>query len=422
MRDIVFSENFMWGVSTSSHQIEGNNKNSDWYEWENEKGRIKDNTYSDPGCDSEHNFDRDLRMIKDINMNTYRFSIEWAKIQPNEDTFDEEYIEMYDSFIKNLLENNIKPIVTLFHFSLPKWFSKKGGFQESSNLDYFYKYIEKMIKKFGNKVKYYTIINEPVVYAYQSYVEGIWPPGKRNEDEAMKILKNLLYVYDTSYQIIKKINPDTKVSIAKHTAVYKPYRSSNIFDQIAYKKVMKYFDHSFIDSILEGQIKKPIGKNEKYSFNSDFDFLGINYYTKRYIKYSKNKIIIENRNDMLSDIGWPVYPEGIEEVLKRFKRYKKPIIITENGIADSQDRYRTMYILRTLYEIANSIKEGIDVKGYMHWSLMDNFEWSEGRSMRFGLYKTDYSNMNFYLRNSGKIYATIAQENKIIESNMMFIK
>lgn len=420
--EITFPENFLWGAATASHQIEGSNFNSDWYDWE-KKGKIFDKTSSNPGCSSENNLNRDLEMIKNMGLNSYRFSVEWAKIQPNQDNnYNRIYAEKYLNFIKRLKDLEIEPIVTLFHFSLPIWFSQKGGFEKEENIKFFTDFVQFITSYFGKNVKYYTVINEPVVYAYSSYIEGIWPPGEKDEAKGMKVLKNLLFAYDESYKIIKSVNPESMVSIAKHTAEYFPYNNYSLSDKIAAARVKRYFDHSFIDSVINKKIMAPIGHGEKYDFESGFDFLGINYYTKRYISYKKSKINVLTKEGVKTDIGWHYYPEGIEDVIKRFSKYKLPIIITENGIADQYDRYRARYIIQTLYIISRMIKEGADIRGYMHWSLMDNFEWAEGRSMRFGLYETDYGNLKFMLRNSGKVYSSIVTQNMISENIQKFIK
>jgi len=422
MKDYVFPQGFMWGAATASHQIEGHNFNSDWYAWEL-KGKIKDESSSHPGCNSEQNFSRDIDLVKNLNLNSYRFSIEWAKIQPSEDKFDEDVLNNYLILIKGLVKNNIDPMVTLFHFSLPLWFAQKGGFEKEENIKYFLDFIEKFLQIVGDLVQFYIVINEPMVYVYQSYITGEWPPGEKNMEKSMIVARNLLRAYDKAYNIIKTYNNGAKVSIAKHTAVYIPNRKLSIFDNFTKKKVEKYFDHAFIDSIINNRYEKPFGKNEQADFSSDFDFIGINYYTKRYISYSKgNYIFNDEKNEQKTDIGWYFYPEGIYDVLKRFKRYDRPLIITENGIADKEDRTRNLYIIKTINKIYEAMKDGINVAGYMHWSLMDNFEWVEGQKMCFGLYETHYSNLYFTLRSSGNVYSRIVYDNALNERFLTFIK
>lgn len=419
---VHFPEGFLWGAATASHQIEGANYNSDWYEWE-KKGKIKDNSSSDPGCQSEKYYERDITFLSDLNLNAYRFSVEWAKIQPDENSFCENHLQRYCKIVDILLSKRIEPVVTLHHFVNPLWFYNKGAFEKPENISFFLKFVEKMVSAFKEKVQYYTVINEPIVYAFTSYIDGSWPPGKKDWNAGMAVVRNLLVAYDEAYKIIKKINPNAKISVAKHTAVYRPYLSFSPIDIIASRTIQRYFDHAFIDSILDGKFAKPFGKNEKYSFSSDFDFIGINYYTKRFIHINKKNIETKTKDGMKTDIGWHYYPQGLYEVVDRFsKRYHKPLMITENGIADSEDRYRTAYIVSALYSINQAMKEGANVMGYMYWSLMDNFEWVEGNSMRFGLLQTDYNNNVLYMRNSAKIYSKIASDNKIEESTLKFIK
>lgn len=422
MEGLSFPKDFLWGTATAAHQIEGFNYKSDWYEWE-KKGKIKDGSSSEKACLSENRYLRDIDNIKNLNLNSYRFSVEWAKIETEKGKYSNKQIKRYKDMILELKRNNIEPIVTLFHFSLPSWFSKIGGFSKVENIKYFTNFSHKIVKEFKGLVQYYIVINEPMVYLTQGYLFGEWPPGEKSIDETYEVGKNLLIMYDKTYNLIKKMDPYTKISIAKHASVYEPYNKLSLKDRIATNRVRHLFDHVFIDSILKQKILPPFGKEELLDHNSDLDFIGINYYTKQYIKYDKEKKFdIKTKSNHLTDIGWEFYPEGIEEVLDRFAKYDIPIMITENGIADEEDRYRTRYLLITLEKIHKSMKKGIKIIGYMHWSLMDNFEWIEGTSMKFGLYKTDYNNHLMMLRNSGEIYSKIAKNNAISETFLKFIK
>ncbi|MGM0639977.1 MAG: glycoside hydrolase family 1 protein [Thermotogota bacterium] len=422
MEGLSFPKDFLWGAATAAHQIEGFNYGSDWYQWE-KKGKIKDGSSSEKACLSEKYYMRDIDKLNELNLNSYRFSIEWAKIETKKGDFNNKEIERYKNMIRELKKRNIEPIVTLFHFSLPIWFLEMGGFSKVENIKYFTNYVHRIVKELKGMVQYYIIINEPMVYLTQGYLFGEWPPGEKNIKEAYEVGKNLLIMYDKTYNMIKKMEPYSKISIAKHTSVYEPYSRMSMKDKIAANRIRELFDHTFVDSIVKQKILPPFGEKESLEYNSDLDFLGINYYTKRYIKYHKEKKFdIKTKSNHLTDIGWEFYPEGIEEVLERFSKYDIPIMITENGIADSEDRYRTRYILLTLEKIHYAIKKNIKIIGYMHWSLMDNFEWIEGLSMRFGLYKTDYNNNILILRNSGEIYSKIANKNNISESFLKFIK
>lgn len=421
MKESFFQNGFLWGAATSSHQIEGANFNSDWYQWER-KNKIKDGSSSNPGCNSGDNLSRDIELIKNLNLNSYRFSIEWAKIQPKEDVFDDKEMLKYLDFVNDLINNNIEPILTLFHFSLPLWFSNKGGFEKKENIIYFTNFVRKIGELFKGKVQFYNIINEPIVYIYMSYIEGLWPPGIKNEKLAYEIGKNLLYVYDESYSILKEIDKTNKISIAKHTAVYDSYKKYSLLNNYIKNKIENYFDHSFIDSILNNKFEKPFGKREKANFTSNFDYLGINYYTKRTIKYEKHNPVITYSKGNKTDIGWLFYPEGIYNVLKRFEKYNLPILITENGIADKDDRLRNIYIIKTLHTINHCMQKDIKILGYIHWTLMDNFEWLEGQSMKFGLYHTNFKNYKFTLRNSANIFSNIVLDNRIPERYIKFIQ
>lgn len=407
-----FSKRFMWGVSTSAHQIEGGSHNQ-WTVWELENAKARSvqaeycygdlNNWNDikyqtkdpsnyvSGELAEHRkfYKQDLIFLKKMNMNSYRFSIEWSRVEPKEGVYDENEINYYKEYIKTMEDMGIEPIITLFHFSLPIWFADRGGFEKRSNVKYFVRFSKKIIKDLGVGVKYIITINEPEMYAHMSYVDMEWPPMKNNYLLFFRVLNNLIYAHKKVYQAISATNRRYKISFSKNSQYFYPGDNS-LISQIS-ASLMQFFYDDYV-----------IGRSVKYC-----DFLGVNY-------YNSNRVLgyrIHNPNKQTNDLGWDMHPADIQFVLERLHRkYNKPILITENGLADSKDEKRQWWIKETLVGIQNAMKYGVQIMGYLHWSLIDNFEWSHGKWPRFGLIEIDYKTKARKIRNSAVWFGRIIKK------------
>lgn len=379
-----FPKGFLFGAATSAHQIEGGNFNSDWYAWEKEGNHIANNDTSEVAADSWNKWREDIELLKKTNQNAYRFSIEWAKIEPEEGKFDQTAIEHYRDILTELKKNNITPLVGLHHFTNPQWLDKIGGFTNKKSIKFFMRYATKAIDELGDLSNLWATFNEPKVYILKGNVEAEWYPGKRNLVKAYKIYKNINRAHKETYCAIKKLG-NYQVGIVQNISAYIPKRSSflnNMFVRIA-----KYFDTTiFIKPIV------------KY-----IDFLGINYYMK--FELQAKKPFISRPGTLKNDYGWNINQEGIYQIITENTKWNKPIYLTENGIADAEDKYRAQFITEALNNIAKSIKNGADVKGYFYWSLLDNFEWAAGYTMKFGL-----ADINRKLRPSAEVYKHLIQK------------
>ncbi|MCF7835555.1 MAG: glycoside hydrolase family 1 protein [Candidatus Marinimicrobia bacterium] len=360
---LEFPKNFLWGAATSSYQVEGGNKN-DW------------TSFVDAGkaCDHYNRFEEDFDIAKSLGHNVHRFSIEWSRVEPREGEFDEVEIEHYKKVVNALRERGVEPFVTLYHWTLPTWLSKKGGWLHKDTPKYFERYVRKIITSCGD-VKFWVTINEPNIYTSNSFLKGVWPPQKKSIFKYFKVLKQLTKAHKNSYKAIKKTNPEAWVGISKNNIYFEKILFANYF-----------WNKRFLNKIKKQQ-----------------DFIGLNYYF--HYKLSGND------NKQVSDMGWEIYPEGIYHVLKGLKKYNKPIYITENGLADSKDEKREKFIKSHLRYVHKAISDGVDVRGYMHWSLLDNFEWDKGFWPRFGLVEIDYKTMERKIRKSALEYAKICKSN-----------
>lgn len=373
-----FPFGFYLGAATSAYQVEGGVKN-DW----SDAGEKFD---AGKACDHYNRFEEDFDIAKSLGHNAHRFSIEWSRIEPEQGKFNEKEIEHYRKVIKALKNRGIEPFVTLWHWSLPLWLRDKGGVSSREFSKYFALYAEKIAQELGADVKFWITINEPEIYSTNSYLKGIWPPQKKNLICYLRVFKNLIKAHKKSYAVIKKIQPSAQIGIAKN----------NIYFDAGEKKFCSlkiladwWWNFYFLNKIKNYQ-----------------DFIGLNHYFHNRIKNGKFN---QNENLKISDMGWELYPKAIYHVLKDLKKYNKPVYITENGLADAQDKNREWFIKESLKNVVKAINEGVDVRGYLYWSLLDNFEWDKGFWPRFGLVEVDYRTMERKIRPSALEYAKICR-------------
>lgn len=414
MKQFKFPQNFIWGSSTSSHQVEGNNHNN-WSEWEKQnalrlaKGaknywqlwqREKfpemfkpENYISDKACDHYNRFEQDFDLVKSFGHTAHRFSLEWSRIEPKEGKFNEKEIEHYQRIILALKERGIEPFVGLWHWTNPSWIEKEGGWESGKIIYYFSRYAEKIVSSLGDDIKFLITINEPEIYTLFSYLNGNWPPGKKNFLSFIVVIHNLIRAHKETYKIIKKIQPTIQIGIATNNTYYE---ACNDLISRFVKNIIESLDHFYI-----------LNRIKNYQ-----DFIGLNYYFHNRIKGLKFN---QNENKEITDLGWEIYPRGIFYVLKNLKKYQKPIYITENGLADTNDEKRSQFIFETLKNISEATDEGVDVRGYFYWSLMDNFEWGKGFWPKFGLLEIDRKSLERKSRHSAYFYKDIIMENGITE-------
>ncbi len=393
-----FPAGFLWGAATSSYQIEGGLRN-DWSEWEHSKKRVTNlerqsfnpiDFQSGKAADSWNRLEEDIVCLKKINASAYRFSIEWARIEPEEGRFDQVAIQRYAHFIARLHEEGIEPFITLWHWPLPLWLRDKGGWASTSIVSYFEKYTQRLVEAFPT-VKFWLTLNEPTIYSGNSYFRGIWPPQKKNPFCYLRVLSHLIKAHRAAYKVIKNELPKSQVGIATPNIDFEA--APGFINKWIVAAVAWWWNHYFLDHI----------KNEQ-------DFIGLNYYFHHRISYGMNK----NKNERVNDMGWELYPQGVTHVLKDLSdRYHKPIYITENGTADEDDDHRAWYINEVLKHVHESIEQGIDVRSYLHWSLIDNFEWALGFEKKFGLFEVDYRTFERRPRPSVETFARIAKNNSL---------
>ena len=459
-QEYKFPKDFLWGASSAAQHVESQQP-SDWTAFELEvikKGHTDTDPkpgYAKPGhinsldkysleirtnkTNYDEVFNEDFKLAEAMGHNGHRFSISWARLFPKEDMEnpDPAGIQYYQEILDSLADKNIEPLVSLFHFSTPEWFwyEKNGqrGWERDDALEHFEKFVSAVLENYGTQINNWCTLNEPMVYVFNGYMEGIFPPLEQRDISALgPVVKSLLEAHTLAYQLIhahgQDNNQDNLVGIAKHTRAFEPMRNWAPLDRLTAAGIDQAFIWDVLDAINTGVLKI---SNTDYEvtipgLKGSQDYIGVNYYGRYYVESNifdlANPQIHFNdpldKTEMVNDLDWAIYPHGFYNILTdTHERYGLPIYILENGMADSEmdDIRRQKFIVTHLREIWNAINYGgVDIRGYMHWSFIDNFEWAEGFTARFGLVKVDYEN-NFERipRKSADIYSTIIKNNSI---------
>ncbi|MFH1522203.1 MAG: glycoside hydrolase family 1 protein [Patescibacteria group bacterium] len=403
---LKFPKNFLWGTSTSAYQVEGGIKN-DWSEWENDELRIKnlklkglnpDNFVCEKACDFYHLYEEDFDLAVRLNNNAVRFGIEWARIEPKEGKWNMDEIEHYRKVLQAAKKRNLKVVLTLWHWTNPIWIAKNGGWVNKKTVNYFTRYVELIVKELGEYVSFWITLNEPMVHILNGYITGKFPPNEKDLTRAKFVFSNLIKAHNKSYQIIHNKYPQARVSITKLVNYFEPAREWCPNEWILAKIFHYFWNHKFLN-----KVKKQL------------DFIAFDYYFHdRIVWYPP---FIKNKNKEVTDMGWEIYPEGIYHVIKYLAKFNKPIYIMENGLADKNDIKRADFIINHLKYVHKAIKEGVDVRGYFYWSLLDNFEWAHGWEPKFGLYEMDRATLKRTARPSAGVYREICRSNLINVNN-----
>jgi len=416
-----FPEGFLWGTATASHQVEGGNSNNDWWAWEQIPGKISDGTTSGMAADWWQRAEEDFDRAAELGNNALRLSVEWSRIEPRQGEWDENALARYRAMLLALHDRGIDPMVTLHHFTTPLWLADKGGWENPEIVGLFGRYTEKVVAELGDLCHLWCTINEPMVYVAQSYFDIVCPPGAKSLPRAIKVFRNMVRAHGLAYRTIHHLSPKAQVSIAKHMRVFDPANPQSKADGLAARWLDHLFNGAELTALTTGRIPPLYGAWELVPEAMDsLDFIGLNYYSRDMIAFdltdpgSLFARRFSSREGEFSMEGWgEVYPEGIYRLLKRLSTYRKPIYVTEVGVPDNTDEQRPRFILTHAAATHRAIEEGVPVKGWYFWSLVDNFEWAEGYSARFGLIDVDPETQVRQIKESGRLYGELAKANAI---------
>ncbi|MFQ5593687.1 MAG: glycoside hydrolase family 1 protein [Anaerolineae bacterium] len=414
---LTFPNGFLWGTATAAHQVEGGNFNNDWWAWE-QAGHIVDGGTCRIACDWWLRAEADFDRAAALGQNAHRLSIEWSRIEPTRGKWNDAAIARYRQMLVALRQRGITPIVTLHHFTNPLWLAREGGWERPSVVEDFRRFTEKVVGELGELVKLWVTINEPMVYVFQGYFEGRWPPGKKNPVAGIRVARHMVMAHAAAYHTIHRLQPETQVGIAKHMRVFDPLTSSPL-DRAVARLQDFLFNRVFLEALTDGVFRLPPRRRIADAIDSQ-DFIGLNYYARDRVAFDlRSPATLFGRltttpGAETGPSGWgEMYPEGIYRLLKRLSRWRKPIYITECGVPDTADMDRPRFLTSHLQEVHRAIQEGVPVQGFFHWTLVDNFEWVEGWSMRFGLIGLDVETQERRPKPAAQVYAGICQSNRL---------
>ena len=415
---IRFPRGFLWGSATAAHQVEGNNSNNNWWAWEQQEGHILQGHKSGLACDWwGGRWKEDLDRAGETGQNAHRFSIEWSRIQPTPDQWDETALERYRSMLRGMLQRGLQPMVTLHHFSNPLWLEEQGGWENDATPAKFAVFVRKSVEALKEYVSYWVTINEPNVYAYSGFSAGQFPPGKKNINTAFHVMLNLVRGHAQAYKIIHELQPEARAGLSMNYRSFFPASSSTL-DKFVARNQSSIFNDLFPLAAMDGKVRLPFRTVNLPEAAATQDFLGVNYYSRDQVSFDITRPgelfgRMQYRKDAeLSSTGFIANePDGFLEALKWGLQFNVPMLVTENGVEDHEDKLRPRYIAQHIQQMWRAVNFNWPIKGYFHWSLVDNFEWERGWTQRFGLWGLDIETQTRIRRGSVDLYADICKQN-----------
>ena len=415
-----FPRGFIWGTATAAYQVEGNNVNSNWYTWEQQPGHILHGDRAGLACDWwSGRWREDFQRAAEAFQNAHRMSIEWSRIQPAPDRWDEEALDRYIQMVRYLRELNMTPLITLHHYSDPQWFVEKGGWEVEASSGYFEKYVRKVVQALKDYVGLWCTFNEPNGYATQGFLMGVFPPGKRDIGLTFKVMVNILRAHAAAYHAIHQIQPQARVGMANYYRSLQPARRWFPMDKLGVR-LLASFNDAFPAAARDGRLRFLAHRRHIPEAKGTQDFLGIDYYTRDYIKFDPfepRELFFKRTYRPEAEVSTTGFlanePLGMYEALKWGLQFDVPIIVTENGFDDAEDHVRPQYMVEHIHQMWRGVNFTWPIKGYFHWTLVDNFEWERGWTQRFGLWGLDIQTQARRKRPSADLYAEICRENGI---------
>jgi beta-glucosidase len=435
-----FPKNFLWGAATAAYQVEGawnedGKGESIWDRFSHTPGKVANGDTGDRACDHYHRLPDDIALMRRIGLKGYRFSTAWTRVLPQgHGLVNPAGLDFYDRLVDRLLAANIEPFLTLYHWDLPQALEEKGGWLNRETAYHFADYAALMVKRLGDRVKRWTTFNEPSVIAYCGYLIGEHAPGFKDEAMTRKVIHNLMVAHGLGAQAIRGIDPGLEVGIVLNLWPVQP-ASDSLADREAAEKAWRGgMEVVFLDALLRGQYPpetlQAIGGLPSFVQPGDMaliaqklDFLGVNFYS-RVVFSAKEGRLAKIEGSEYTEMGWEVNAPALRSLLTRLNSDYRlpPVYITENGAAfrdeispdgKIHDPQRLDYLRQHFTQTRLAMQDGVDVRGYFVWSLMDNFEWAHGYGKRFGLTYVDYASGQRTLKDSGEWYARVIAENGV---------
>ena len=435
--EFVFPKDFVWGTGTSSYQVEGawnvdGKGESIWDRFSHTPGKVKNGDTGDVACDHYNRFAEDILLAKRLNLNSYRFSISWPRLQPNgRGEFNQHGLDFYDRIVDACLQNRITPFITLYHWDLPQALEDQGGWGNREVCELFAAYAAKCVERYGDRVKYWTTFNEPWCTSFLGYESGYHAPGKKDAKLAHQVAHNLLVAHGLAAQAMRKAaKKPIEVGIVLNLSITEPFHADDPEDVKLAEAAWRRDCGAYLDPLYRGTYPADhaakigdLRDGDLKIINQKLDFLGINFYSRGIA--CKSELPYPIPGSGYTAMGWEVSPWALRGLLSRiykeYKEYGAKLYVTENGAAYDDvidgdtvaDTKRLDYIREHVRQVALTIKEGTPVHGYFAWSLMDNFEWAEGYSRRFGIVYVDFETQKRTIKDSGHWFANAAKQNRV---------
>jgi beta-glucosidase len=421
-------DGFLWGAATAAHQNEGGNRNNQWSAWEAQPGRIYAGQKSGAATGwwnletAADDFDR----AAEIGLNSLRISVEWSRIEPAPGVFDQTALRKYAEMIGLLRARGLEPLVTLHHFTDPLWLTEMGAWENPAVEEFFNRFVARVVEALGDQVTLWCTINEPLVYAYLGYLGGPFPPGVNSMRRAFNVLRRMLLAHGRAYRTIHRMQNNARVGLTHNHRVFLPAHPASAADRRAAALLDRIANRNVYEAITAGRLLPPLGVGQRVTPLIDAcDYIGVNYYTPVRVAFdlSQPGELFARQffaaDAELSDTTFTgeaygeINPGGLYLALQHAAAYGKPLYITENGLPDHDDDVRPRFIATHLAETWRAIRDGADVRGYYHWTLVDNFEWADAWGLRFGLFEHDPETGVRTPRTSAAVYSRIAQANGV---------
>ena len=407
---VSFPKNFLWGAATSAYQVEGGNTKNQWYRFEQEKGRIENGDRCGRATNHYELYETDFDIARELNHNSHRLGIEWSRLCPDApDKFERKEIEHYRRVFEALKARGLNIFLTLHHFTEPMWFSSAGSFTRPGAEADFAAYVGRVAEEYGDLIDFWITYNEPQV-ALIGWLWGEFPPCRTRLEDTCRELAGRMRGHAAARTAIKRAVPEAKVGLVMAVSEFNPSRTHDFLDRHFADLYDFLWNECFITGVSSGWIRMPLIGQDEYlpELENSCDWWGVNYYTNlRVDSRDPHGVAKTLPGERVTQMGWTWDPEGYFRAIERFVRLGRPVYLTENGIGTLDDCERVRHISEHLRVAAAALERGFDIRGYLHWSLLDNFEWACGYRPRFGLVSVDYSTFERTVKPSGRFLAEV---------------
>lgn len=426
----AFPPGFVWGTATAAVQVEGDTPFSDWAAFEERPGAIRGGDRIGRAARHLELYEEDFRAAREMGTTGYRFSVEWSRLEPSEGRWNRQAAARYRAMLRSLRAKGIRPMITLHHFSNPRWVQDQGGWLAPKTAEDFGAFAGRAAAAFGDLADDWVTINEPTLYAAEAHYRGVFPPGRPGGlGELPRVAANLARGHARAYHAIKRADrvpadprgPAARVGVAEHMAAFEPATGWNPLDIAVTSIAESWFNFGFLDACRTGKIRFETGVARYHADEPDLagtlDFVGVNYYTRARTALLDPLGRCRPAGAACSDLGLEIYPDGMYEVLVRtHARYRLPLYVTETGVSDAGRQATPRFMVRHLARVARARAAGADVRGVYWWSLLDNFEWQNGYAGgRFGLLAVDFTRDERprTWTPAARVYQAIARANRL---------